>query len=123
MLSSLGTLQLHNQQMRAELRALKSQLTEKSRQEELIRQKIIIIAEIFEKKQIDKKYSVDILCDFIFDKAKKMFSKLKEMNKENKVLKSEQNYYVKNRLSSATEEAQRMKHSNDVLTKVVIPEL
>jgi hypothetical protein len=35
--------------------------------------KITIIAELFEKKQIDTcKYTADILCDFIYDKIKRI---------------------------------------------------
>ena len=35
---------------------------------------------MFEKKQIDpNKYTMDLLCDFIYDKAKKMYAKIEQL--------------------------------------------
>ena len=46
----------------------------------MIRQKIVKIAELYEKKQICKeKYSTEILCDYILDKSKKQFLKIERM--------------------------------------------
>ena len=56
----------------------------------LFLQKIVQIAEVFEKKQIDgSKYSIDILCDFVFDKAKKQALKLTKHQAELKSLQQE----------------------------------
>lgn len=44
-------------------------------EQEEIRQKITVVAELFEKKEIKQKYSFEVLCDFIYDKAKRLFSK------------------------------------------------
>lgn len=40
-----------------------------------IRAKITKVAELFERKPISQKYTFDVLCDFINDKAKRMISK------------------------------------------------
>lgn len=40
-----------------------------------VRERIVKIAELFEKKKITSQYSFDVLCDFIFDKAKRLFQK------------------------------------------------
>jgi len=47
--------------------------------EEEIRQKITRIAELFEKKEIKQKYSVEVLFDFCFDKTKKLFGKYHDL--------------------------------------------
>lgn len=45
-----------------------------------MRQKITLIAEVFEKKSIDpSKYTLDLLCDFIHDKAKKLYAKIEHL--------------------------------------------
>lgn len=49
-----------------------------------IRQKITLVAELFEKKEIKQKYSFDVLCDFIYDKAKRLFSKYDALMKDQK---------------------------------------
>lgn len=46
---------------------------EASKQLEELRQRITTIAELFEKKSIKQKYSFEVLCDFIHDKAKRLF--------------------------------------------------
>ena len=40
------------------------------------------IAEIFEKKAITKKYPLDILVNFVQDKAKKLLSKITSLERE-----------------------------------------
>lgn len=64
-------------------------------QMDLLKQKISIIAEIFEKREIDQKYTVDILCDFIYDKSKRVMSKCDQLTHENEVIKNEQSFYYK----------------------------
>ena len=43
------------------------------------------VAELFERKDIKQKYSFEVLCDFIHDKAKRLFSKYETLNKERKL--------------------------------------
>ena len=40
-----------------------------------VRERITKVAELFEKKQIKQKYSFEVLCDFMHDKAKRLFNK------------------------------------------------
>ncbi len=40
-----------------------------------IRLRITEVAEIFEKKEIKQRYSFEVLCDFIHDKAKRLYTK------------------------------------------------
>lgn len=49
-----------------------------------IRQRITLVAELFEKKEIKQKYSFEVLCDFIYDKAKRLFSKYDGLLKDQK---------------------------------------
>ena len=53
-----------------------------------VRARMTEVAEIFERKDIKQKYSFDVLCDFIYDKAKRLFSKYDHAVKELKVLNS-----------------------------------
>ena len=56
----------------------------KENEQEEIRQRITEVAELFEKKEIKQKYSFEVLCDFIHDKAKRLFSKYDNVVKETK---------------------------------------
>lgn len=40
-----------------------------------VRRRITEVAELFEKKEIKQHYSFEVLCNFVFDKAKRLFSK------------------------------------------------
>ena len=40
-----------------------------------VRRRITEVAELFEKKQIKQHYSFEVLCNFVFDKAKRLFAK------------------------------------------------
>jgi hypothetical protein len=42
------------------------------------------VAELFEKKEIKQKYSFEVLCDFIYDKAKRLFTKYDALLKDQK---------------------------------------
>lgn len=58
----------------------------KADEREEIRRKITEVAELFEKKEIKQRYSFEVLCDFIYDKAKRLFTKYDNLLKENKNL-------------------------------------
>ena len=50
---------------------------QKIKSNEILKFKIISVAEMFEKKTIsENRYSLEILCDFIIDKVRKLMSKL-----------------------------------------------
>lgn len=42
---------------------------------ENIRSKLTEVAVIFERKEIKQRYSFEVLCEFIYDKAKRLFHK------------------------------------------------
>ena len=50
---------------------------QKIKSNEVLKFKIISVAEMFEKKTIsENRYSLEILCDFIMDKVRKLMTKL-----------------------------------------------
>jgi hypothetical protein len=49
-----------------------------------MRARITKVAELFERKPITQSYSIQVLCDFIIDKAKRLFSKYESVSKEKK---------------------------------------
>lgn len=65
---------------------ISSQKRENDKQFEELRNRITIVAELFEKKPIKQKYSFEVLCDFIHDKAKRLFTKYENAIKEKKTM-------------------------------------
>ena len=61
---------------------LEKQVTTKDKEIEDVRTRITEVAEIFERKDINHRYSFDVLCDFIYDKAKRLFAKFDNAMKE-----------------------------------------
>lgn len=55
--------------------AMEKEGDSKAKEVEYIRTRITEVAELFERKEIKQKYSFEVLCDFIYDKAKRLFSK------------------------------------------------
>jgi len=72
---------------------MEKQVREKDEESEEIRTKITKVAELFERKEIKQKYSFEVLCDFIHDKAKRLYSKYDNVQKEKKVMQEEKNFY------------------------------
>lgn len=68
-------------------------LNDKVEEFEDLRLKITRIAELFERKEIKQKYSFEVLCDFIFDKAKRLFAKYENVSKDKKVMQEEKSFY------------------------------
>jgi chromosome segregation ATPase len=60
------------------------QIQEKEQTLEEIRKRVTTIAELFEKKPIKQRYSFEVLCDFVHDKAKRLFSKYENAIKDRK---------------------------------------
>lgn len=77
---------------------LERKLDEKTDELEEIRHKITRVAELFERKEIKQKYSFEVLCDFIYDKAKRLFSKYENVSKDKKVMQEEKNFYFQRKL-------------------------
>lgn len=68
---------------------------------------------MFEKKEIKQKYSFEVLCDFIFDKAKRLFSKYENLAKEHKALNSEKTFQVQKKYEQIEQE-------NDSLRSIIM---
>ena len=47
-----------------------------------VRRRITEVAELFEKKEIKQHYSFEVLCNFVCDKAKRLFSKFENAMNE-----------------------------------------
>ena len=60
------------------------QVKDRDAQLEELRSRITVVAELFEKKPIKQRYSFEVLCDFIHDKAKRLFNKYDNAIKEKK---------------------------------------
>lgn len=65
------------------------QVADRDSQLEELRNRITVIAELFEKKAIKQRYSFEVLCDFIHDKAKRLFNKYDAVMKEKKQLQAD----------------------------------
>lgn len=52
---------------------LEKEVELKDKEIEDVRTRVTEVAELFERKDIKQKYSFEVLCDFIFDKAKRLF--------------------------------------------------
>lgn len=68
-------------------------LKEKEDKLEDLRSRITVVAELFEKKPIKQRYSFEVLCDFINDKAKRLFNKYDTAIKEKKQLQEDKQFY------------------------------
>jgi hypothetical protein len=63
-----------------------------------VRARLTKVAELFERKEIKQKYSFEVLCDFIFDKAKRLFNKFESIQKEKKCMQEEKSYYFERKI-------------------------
>jgi len=77
---------------------LEKDLNDKITELEDIRERVTKVAELFERKEIKQKYSFEVLCDFIHDKAKRLFAKYESASKERKVMQEEKNFYFQRKL-------------------------
>lgn len=77
---------------------LEKELEDKAGEFEDIRDRVTQVAELFEKKQIKQKYSFEVLCDFIHDKAKRLYTKYETVSRERKVMQEEKNFYFQRKL-------------------------
>lgn len=77
---------------------LEKKLEERNDEFDEIRVKITKVAELFERKEIKQKYSFEVLCDFIHDKAKRLFAKYESVSKEKKVMQEEKNFYFQRKV-------------------------
>jgi hypothetical protein len=61
---------------------LENDMQGKDKEIEEIRRRVTEVAELFEKKEIKQRYSFEVLCDFVYDKAKRLFTKFENAMKE-----------------------------------------
>lgn len=75
-----------------------------------------MIAELFEKKPIKQRYSFEVLCDFVHDKAKRLFNKY-----ENAVKDKKGDSHLQRKVRDLENELNNMQEYPNMLQKIVIP--
>ena len=74
-------------------------MKERDAQLDEIRSRITVVAELFEKKSIKQRYSFEVLCDFIHDKAKRLFAKYENALKEKKAFNEDKTSYYHRKIN------------------------
>lgn len=85
-----------------------------------VRIKITEVAELFEKKEIKQRYSFEVLCDFIYDKAKRLYAKYENAVKDKNTLTQEKSLFVQKKLEQYENENEALKSiiiSNNMIAK------
>lgn len=98
---------------------LEKDLEEKNSELEDIRERVTKVAELFERKEIKQKYSFEVLCDFVHDKAKRLFSKYEAASKERKIMQEEKNFYFQRKLDQLEQENFAMKETNRAAERII----
>ena len=98
---------------------LEKEVQEKTHELEDIRVRVTQVAELFERKEIKQKYSFEVLCDFVHDKAKRLFSKYDNLAKERKVMQEEKNFYFQRKLDQLEQENFAMKETNRAAERII----
>lgn len=93
-----------------------SQIKERDQQLEELRSRITVIAELFEKKPIKQRYSFEVLCDFVHDKAKRLFNKY-----ENSIKDKKGNSELQRQISKLENEVKNLQEYPNMLQKIVVP--
>lgn len=124
------TLLLKVEQLNGDYKDSQNQLTEitahkreSDKQFEELRNRITVVAELFEKKPIKQKYSFEVLCDFIHDKAKRLFTKYENAVKEKKSMQEEKSYYFQRKIQELQKEKEQNKESLQAVKKNLIPKI
>ena len=105
---------------------LDKDLEDKNMEMEDLRERITKVAELFERKEIKQKYSFEVLCDFIHDKAKRLFAKYDTVSKERKIMQEEKNFYFQRKVDQLEQENFSMKETNRAAERIIheiIPQL
>mmetsp|Transcript_3877 Transcript_3877/g.5169 ORF Transcript_3877/g.5169 Transcript_3877/m.5169 type:complete len:183 (-) Transcript_3877:704-1252(-) len=98
---------------------LEKEAEDKATEYEDIRERITKVAELFERKEIKQKYSFEVLCDFIHDKAKRLFAKYDAASKERRVMQEEKNFYFQRKLDQLEQENFSMKETNRAAERII----
>ena len=104
-LNKVGNLEKDNQEKVLELEDIRARVTK--------------VAELFERKEIKQKYSFEVLCDFVHDKAKRLFSKYDNLAKERKVMQEEKNFYFQRKLDQLEQENYGMKETTRTAERII----
>lgn len=102
------------------------QLDEKIEEIDEVRTRITQVAELFERKPITQKYSFEVLCDFIIDKAKRLFAKYDQASKDRKVIQEENRYYYKRKVEAMEQEQNSLREAQQFaerVTQYIVPRM
>jgi hypothetical protein len=102
---------------------LQTQVQERDTQLEDLRNRITVVAELFEKKTIKQRYSFEVLCDFVHDKAKRLFSKYESALKEKKAMQDEKSFYYQRKLQELESESELNNQTIGFLKSVILPKM
>ena len=95
------------------------QITTLQSQEEQCQIALTAIAEIFEKKQIEQKYGLDLLCEFILDKVDRLNAKFEETKQKIIQLEQEKISLYERKVETLDQEGQSMKRLKYFYNQVV----
>ena len=107
------------QQALSRVQELEKEIEEKAGEFEDIRDRVTQVAELFEKKEIKQKYSFEVLCDFIHDKAKRLYTKYETVSRERKVMQEEKNFYFQRKLDQLEQENMNMKENVKIAERII----
>lgn len=96
---------------------LEKDIAEKTTQLTDIHQRLTRVASLFERKQIKQKYTFIVLCDFIHDKAKRLFAKYEAATIERK--QGDQGIYLQRKLDQIEQENYAMKETNRAAERII----
>jgi hypothetical protein len=99
--------------------SLEAKCEDKTAELEQIRIRLTNVAELFEKKEIKQKYSFEVLCDFVHDKAKRLYTKYDSLVHNNKESSEEKKFFFERRIQDLENENLEIKESTAEAEKVV----
>jgi len=88
-----------------------------------LRSRITVVAELFEKKPIKQTYSFEVLCDFIHDKAKRLFAKYDNAVKDKKVTVEEKAQHYQKKLKNLEVDNLQMRDTVTLLRAQMVPKI
>lgn len=100
---------------------MEKELDNKCSESEMVRQRITEIAVLFEKKEIKQKYTFEVLCDFIYDKANRLFSKYENAVKGSKPVQGESIHYLQKSIETLEQENRAMRETI-MQTNIIVKE-
>lgn len=116
LLSKIDNLEQIQSELNMQIQNSQHQVDDRDNQLEELRNRITTIAELFEKKPIKQRYSFEVLCDFVHDKAKRLFAKYETCVKDKKALQNDEKngrkiFKLEEQVKSMTEYAKFLKNT------------